>query len=355
MSKNTKASLGIDENFRDDDDEDLTKLDRGSTGDEPAKDDEADRERAKKDADDLRDENGRFKTKVKDEEGEEEEVEEEEDDKEKKPTKKTEAADEDDESEEEETEEEDKGKDKSLRFANSKLKRQRDAERDRANDLERRLAALETKEEKAKPSEAQVLTAKLEGMYEAVEEARADGDRKEAARLQREIDETNRKIATLEATSSSSVNTARNIDGAKYDAMVATLEEKYPELDPASDEFDRQLVKDFEFNIIAFERAGMRLPDALRRATLMMFREDPWERRDRKAKVEDKEPEKKVVDIKKKPDAKKAADVDKKQPPDMGGRGVTKDDAKIDFSKLTDEEFDALPESTLRKARGDAV
>ena len=61
-----------------------------------------------------------------------------------------------------------------------------------------------------------------------------------------------------------------------------------------------------------------------------------------------------VVDIKK-PDVKKKAAVDNAQPPTMESNSENREEPKIDFKSMSDEEFDALPESTKMRARGDIM
>jgi len=61
-----------------------------------------------------------------------------------------------------------------------------------------------------------------------------------------------------------------------------------------------------------------------------------------------------VVDIKK-PDVKKKAAVDNAQPPVMESNSEVREEAKIDFTSMSDEEFDALPESTKMRSRGDIL
>lgn len=62
-----------------------------------------------------------------------------------------------------------------------------------------------------------------------------------------------------------------------------------------------------------------------------------------------------VVDIKK-TDAKKKSAVSNAQPPVMEGRAAgMNEEPRIDVMSMSDEEFEALPESTKRRARGDIL
>ncbi len=61
-----------------------------------------------------------------------------------------------------------------------------------------------------------------------------------------------------------------------------------------------------------------------------------------------------VVDIKK-PDGKKKAAVANAQPPAMENTGGGSEEPKIDVNSMSDEEFDALPESSKMRLRGDIL
>ena len=62
-----------------------------------------------------------------------------------------------------------------------------------------------------------------------------------------------------------------------------------------------------------------------------------------------------VVDIKK-TDPKKKAEVANSQPPVMESSAEgSSEEPRRDYSKMSDEEFDALPESTKKRARGDIL
>ncbi len=59
-----------------------------------------------------------------------------------------------------------------------------------------------------------------------------------------------------------------------------------------------------------------------------------------------------VVEMKK-PDVKRKAETAKQTPPEMQGKAAETEEPKMDFSSMSDEEFEALPESVKRRARGD--
>lgn len=237
----------------------------------------------------------------------------------------------------------------------NKLKQQRDSER-----AAREAAEAELRELKAgKRGEPEVdtvdpideINASLEAMYEQVEEARADGDTKLAAKLQRDIDAKNREISRLESERVAGKVTSETRINVQYDTMIESLERGIPALDPAHEEYQPELVQELEFQVNAYEKAGLSATAALRRAVTLLFRVDPWASRSA-AKVEAPAPTAKKPEDKK-PDIKKAIETTKKQPPDASDRGVNVEDKKIDARKLSDEDFDKLPEATKKRLRGD--
>ena len=238
----------------------------------------------------------------------------------------------------------------------NKLKQQRDSERAAREALEEELRAIKTGKnvasefEQADPIDE--INASLEAMYEQVEEARADGDTKLAAKLQRDIDAKNREISRLESERVAGKVTAETRVNVQYDSMIESLERGIPALDPAHEEYQPELVQELEFQVAAYEKAGLTATAALRRAVTLLFRVDPWAPRTAAAKAEEPAPAAKKPDDKK-PDIKKAIDTSKKQPPDASDRGVNVEDKKIDPRKLSDEDFDKLPEATKRRLRGD--
>jgi chromosome segregation ATPase len=325
-----------------DEDEDLDNADRG---------------------DELpRDDQGRFAKK----EGEvaETEVEETEEETEVEETEEeTEVEETEEETEAAEEEDDDGGKDdKNLAIRLAKMRDQRDRERQAREELQRQVEAAKAEKPPAQQTQQTVnekiaaLNAEVDALYEQVEDARIDGKTREAAALQRQIDQKNREIGRIESYVMTARQTAALQQNTAYDSMLEVLEATYVEMDPESDDYDPDTVTEMEELVQAFEARGLSAPEALRKATKAIFREDPFARRPkREARAkEEAAPAAKLTP--KKPDTKKALDTMKRQPPDTSSKGVNKgDDTKIRISELSEEEFDKLPESKKAEYRGDFV
>ena len=334
---------------RDDDNEDLSKLDRGDNLDKEGDADKGDADKGDDQGDDQgddtdkqRDEKGRFAKKDKkpeQKEGEDKEGGEEE------------------EEEEEEEEQEEGEKNLGVRF--NKMKQQRDRERQQreaaqreANELRAQLAAAKgDKKEEPKADPIEAINAELDDLYEQVEEARADGKVKEAAKLQRQIDAKREEIVTLKAERISSKATTVAAENARYDAMLDQIESSLPILQPDHEDFDQSAVRALEFHVEAYEKMGLTPSKALAQAAKFLF---GYGVPQPKAKEVEKKEAPKVEP--KKTDIKKAVDNAMKQPPDSSGAGVNRgEDTKLDPRTLTEEQFDALPESKKAALRGDFI
>lgn len=358
--------------YPDNDDDDLSGLDRGDDLDQHDNDDTSkvddksadnadDADDSKddgKDDDRARDEQGRFKKSDDKAKG---------DDKSDDKAKDDDKSDEDEDGEDEDEDEDEEGEDakkQNLPIRLNKAKEQRDraredAARERAERerLQRELDKLRDDGKKDKEDPVAKLNAELDSLYEKVEEARADGDTKGAAQLQRQIDAKNREIVKLEAEHIASETSSKAAEDARYDALLERLEGDIDALNPQHDDFDPKAVKALEFYTEAHEKMGMAASKALMQAARVVFGYGTDKKDNAKddAKGDDKDDKKddKVVQMRKKTDAKKAADTQRKQPPDLANRGVNKDDTKIDVGGLSDEEWDNLPESKRAQMRGD--
>lgn len=315
-------------NFQDDDNEDLSKLDRGDNmGDETPPQPEAETEAEAADATDggqPRDEKGRFaKTEDADEDT-------------------AESDDEDDEADEATAERDDD----LLPNGKIRLRKALDQRNHYREEAERLRAELESLRQKDTPRDEQpdklaVLNGELDALYEAVEEARAEGDTQTAAKVQRQIDAKNREIARAEEETVMSAATRQQREAEAFNTRLDAAEREYPAIDRNSEEYDPEAVKLVDFYIQAHEKMGLPPSAALDRALVVVF----GGRKESKPVEKAPETPKKGV--------KRALETQKRQPPDMSNAGVDSNAPKIDVSKMTDEEWDALPASTRAKLRGD--
>lgn len=237
--------------------------------------------------------------------------------------------------------------DKNVELRVKKALAQRDAAREELAQLRAQLEKSQTKQENVK-SEADELRESLETLYEQVEEARAVADTKTAAQLQRQIDAANRTLSKLEAAEHTTAIIAQRNEDATYDKMIDYLEDVVPSLNAKSDEYDPELTRELQFDVDAYIKAGVQPTVALRRAVIRMFRADVFSAAPAETPAQaPAKPKQKA------PNIQKALQTAAKEPPSADSRGKHTDQPRIDVANMSDEEFDALPEATKRKMRGD--
>ena len=249
--------------------------------------------------------------------------------------------------------------DKNYAIRLAKAKSQRDQARAEKAELAARLAAIEAKlaqptepKQEAPRTDPRVeLEAQADGLYEKIEAARADGDVKQAATLQRELDKVNRQIGRLEAAAIASNTTGRMTENQTYNVLLDKTELLVPELNPSSPEFDRAAAAELQDTIDAFERAGMKPTDALRKAVRVAFRVDL----DAPAKAPEPKAPAAEKPAPRKPNVSKAVDAANRQPPDASSRGVNRDEGNLRASELDEKTLAALPASKIAELRGDFV
>lgn len=288
-----------------------------------------------------------------DDEAEEEEKEEAEEAEGEEPEAEKEAAEEEEEEEPEDPRASGRGHKVPISRLNAVIGQRREAEA-RVKQLETELKQLQGGTAKGKSDPISEINDKLETLYEEVEEARLNGKAKDAAVLQRRIDALNREIGKYEASAiavRSSLTAAYN---AAYDAYVEEIEVKFPELNPDNEQlFDPGLASEIIELREAFQAKGVAPKVALQRALGYVFNDKYLETGT--AHLYQKAPEKGKAKPKPADIVKKNLDVAKRQPANLEGTGRDGRSAKIDVERMSDEEFDKLPESTRARLRGDYV
>lgn len=140
-----------------------------------------------------------------------------------------------------------------------------------------------------------------------------------------------------------------------FDATVAELQVSYPIFDPDSETFNNDLLQDVLRDRDAFYNAGTPLADALRRAVSITVALNGLNSVIEKEEVEDDPGEPKVANGKEEEAAlKKKLDAAKKQPPTLRGETTSAHgEQALNIEDMTEEDFEALPDATIRRMRGD--
>jgi len=216
----------------------------------------------------------------------------------------------------------------------------------RARDAEAKLAAYEAAQAPAS-SEAAVEEDSFDKQLMDIDakqaRANADGEFELAAKLAQEARILERQSIQQEMEARNAQTSSATVEQIRLDNAVDALNAAHPELDPDSDTFDQSIVDEVLMLQRSFVSNGANPTKALYDAV-------------RYARVGD-EPSAPVVP-KRRTDVNRNIDTAKKQPPELAKAGDDsnssgKQESTPDVNQLTEEEFDALPEATLRRMRGD--
>lgn len=236
-------------------------------------------------------------------------------------------------------------------------------EREAREAAERRAAELERQlQERARTQETSAKVEELEAQISALEKKHADllldGDSEGAAALMRQIRHAERQIARAEAVAETQRHMTQTLEAERVETVIARMEADFPQFNPQSEQYDQDLVElvlTKQRSLI--EREGMSPSKALERAgkdvaeRFLVERQEQGERAGL-GKAES-QTDRKAAQV------QKNLDTQKRQAPSMKDAGLDSDKAgiqgKVDVTKLTAEEFAALPESTKAKLRGDVL
>lgn len=229
--------------------------------------------------------------------------------------------------------------------------------RARVAELEARLKSMEERAAAAgTPPDTAALETELSTKSSEYGTLVAEGKLDEAAVLMNEINKINRKIGLVEAAALANTHTkeAKHMDS--LESLVSMYQEAFPVFDEAAPEYNQDYVNYVAKLQGGFEGAGMSPAEALREAVEVAVAKfallSPDEPAVEKTPAADKGAERKTAAIDK---ALKAAGA---QPPGLSRVGADSDKAgmtKIDINDLDMDAFMALPESTLKRLRGDLV
>ena len=262
-----------------------------------------------------------------------------------------------------EEEPEEPARDEKGRFIpKSRFDEQVGKEREARVAAEQRAAALEKQINESQQTQQQsVKVAEIEAYVSELEEKHAqlllDGEAKKAAAVMKDIRNAERQIVKAELQQDSGRITAQAIEAERVEYAIATLESEHPEFNPDSEEFDETLVN---FALAEQQRLmkaeGLSPSKALIKASNSIIK---LVNRQVTAQA-DKQGLAKAQGDRKAAQVAKNLETQKKQPASMRDSGIDSDKAGhgiegVDPSKLTFEEFKALPESTKAKLRGDFV
>lgn len=183
-----------------------------------------------------------------------------------------------------------------------------------------------------------------------------DGETEKAVALRREIRQAERAQLEYEMRQEMTQNISADRQMTALQQAAAAMEEAYPVFDQNSESYSEELTNEVVELRDAFIARNYDAVDALSKAVQYVVKSNDLDQP--AASAPSLAGKASPVDEV----AKKRAQVSKKlkaaeaQPPELPGESSSTHGEKgIDLSTLTEEEFDALPEATLKRLRGDIL
>lgn len=236
----------------------------------------------------------------------------------------------------------------------------------RARELEQRLHALNAEDRERVEAGAQVeaLEIKAAELTTKYSELLLDGQKEEAAKVMAELRKTERSIAAIESERKTGQIVNQRLESERTKLVVAKLESDHPQFNPDSEQYDDDLVQ-----MVLMLQARYVQQDKLSQSAAMEKAASSVLKKFNMVSAPDDADDKKVE---KKPDlaaekaaqrtkeaVKKSVDAAKSQPASSKDVGLDSDalgEKRLpDVSKMSADEYDALPESTKARLRGDTL
>jgi hypothetical protein len=184
-------------------------------------------------------------------------------------------------------------------------------------------------------------------------DALLEGDAKRYSEIQDEIRQAAKDEAIREAKKLAAEGDSQVRETLTFEETATRIEQEYPQFSEGTDKFDQAAYDDLMDLYADFAQSGRyNRVDALRKASQMAAKLHGL---DHSSTPEAATPTPdNVVNIKKSDVAAKAK-LAERQPPKMEGGAVSAQEPTHDLGSMSDEQFEALPESTKRRLRGDIL
>jgi hypothetical protein len=235
----------------------------------------------------------------------------------------------------------------------------------RAREAEERLRSLNEEDRTRVETGAQIeaLEVKANELTAQYSQLLLDGNKEEAAKVMAEIRQTERSMARIESDRVATKIVSQRFEKEQVKLVVAKLESDHPQFNPDSEQYDDDLVQMvlmMQARLVSQDKLSPSM--AMQRASeVVMGKFGLIEAKGAADKKDDKkedEPAKKAEE-RKAAAAKKAVEASQKQPATLKDTGLDSDilgDKRTpDASKMTADEYAALPESTRARMRGDIL
>ena len=220
---------------------------------------------------------------------------------------------------------------------------------DRMKAAEAKVETLQTQLESAVEEEEELEPYDYKAKEAEAVEAMLEGDAEKYSAVHQEIRTAEKAEYLREAKKLAAQGDQQLQESLTFEEAGVKIEADYPAFAETSEVYDKAAREELLDLYVGYAQSGIYTRvQALQRAA------------DKAAKIhglvatteQEEEVPDNVVDIKK-PDVEKKAGIANAQPPVAESTSKDKEEPQRDFGSMSDEEFEALPESTKRRARGD--
>jgi hypothetical protein len=181
-------------------------------------------------------------------------------------------------------------------------------------------------------------------------DALLEGDAERYSQIQNEIRQANRDEAIREAKKLAAEGDNQVRENLTFEEAAAKIEADYPQFLEGSEEYNQEAYDELMDLYVGYAQSGRYTRvDALRKASEKAVKIHGLDAVDAPQPSADN-----VVNIKKTDVASKAR-LAERQPPRMEGGAAGKEEPRVDVNSMSDEQYQALPESTKRRLRGDIL
>lgn len=180
-----------------------------------------------------------------------------------------------------------------------------------------------------------------------------DGEAEKAVALRNEIRQAEKDQFMFEVQQKMGQTVQQSQEMTELQAKAAEIQANFPVLDENSASYDADLQNEVVALRDAFITQGYVPADALAKATEYTLAAKKPELLNPQPAPKVNEDNKKVQELKQKANVSKKLEAAGSQPPQMKGESTGNKTSNVDINKLSEKEFSALPEDTLRRLRGD--
>ena len=197
------------------------------------------------------------------------------------------------------------------------------------------------------------MKSKIDELQDKYEDLILDGKKDEARKIRKQVDAMRENLVEYQTSVKSDAARKAAVDELSYNAQLAGLEAKYPALNPEHEDFDEDRTNEVATLVNAFMKYGTKRSEALAKAVKYVLGAPPEQKVSDAGKV--------LAEQRAKTAREKAAEADKKQPPNSAKVGLDSDKAGkggeqgIDVMRLSQDKFSKLDEETKAKLRGDEL